>query len=81
MVEKANAELLKALEFDKNGDWGAAHKIVQDLKSLEANWIHAYLHRKEGDQDNAKYWYGRAEKQTATNTLEQEWQEIYKALS
>lgn len=51
---------LKALWYDLHGDWDTAHRIVQNLYDAHAEWIHAYLHRKEGDLGNAKYWYRRS---------------------
>lgn len=53
---------LRALWHDLNGDWDTAHSIVQQMSDLHANWIHAYLHRKEPDIWNAKYWYNRCNK-------------------
>lgn len=73
-------ELLKALEIDADGDWDAAHRIVQEHSTPEANWIHAYLHRKEGDTGNAGYWYSRANKRSPQQSLEEEWKEIYEYL-
>jgi len=52
--------LLRALWHDTNGDWGRAHTIAQDIDDASAAWVHAYLHRKEGDSGNAAYWYRRA---------------------
>jgi len=52
---------LRALWYDLNGDWDAAHRIVQQMFDRPAMWIHAYLHRKEPDRWNATYWYGRAD--------------------
>jgi len=66
----------KALEADRNGDWNEAHRIVQDISTNEASWIHAYLHRKEGDQWNAEYWYRRAGKSPFKGSLEDEWVEL-----
>ena len=74
-------KLLKALELDKNGDWQGAHKIVQDMGNHMAYWIHAYLHRKEPDLDNASYWYYRAEKKMPKTSFEKEWQEIHDFIS
>ena len=51
------SEHLRALWFDLNGNWNTAHRIVQQMDDLHAMWIHAYLHRKEPDIWNAKYWY------------------------
>ena len=53
---------LRALWYDLNGDWDTAHSIVQKLVDTHAMWIHAYLHRKEPDISNAKYWYRSAGK-------------------
>ena len=50
---------LRALWYDLNGDWDTAHNIVQVMADINAMWIHAYLHRKEPDIWNAKYWYNR----------------------
>ena len=52
----------RALWYDLNGDWDAAHSIVQAMSDINAMWIHAYLHRKEPDIWNAKYWYNRCGK-------------------
>jgi hypothetical protein len=71
---------LKALWFDANGDWDKAHTLIQDIEDNTAAWIHAYLHRKEGDIGNADYWYRRAGKKTPAITLNEEWEGIVKAL-
>jgi hypothetical protein len=57
-----NEELLKAIELALSGEWNAAHKIVQQYEDGTACWIHAVLHKIEGDQDNSRYWYRRAGK-------------------
>lgn len=62
--------------WDEKGAWEAAHEIAQDLETVEGDWIHAYLHRKEGDFANAKYWYRRAGKPVAQHTLAEEWTQI-----
>lgn len=67
---------LTALWWDAKGNWGRAHEIAQDIDTEEAAWIHAYLHRKEGDSGNAAYWYGRAGKPLCQTTVEAEWEEI-----
>ena len=54
-----DSEHLKALWYDLHDDWDRAHQIVQSMYDAEAEWIHAYLHRKEPDMANAKYWYRR----------------------
>jgi hypothetical protein len=71
---------LRALWFDGRGNWDKAHQIVQDLQDGDAAWIHAYLHRKEGDIPNADYWYGRAGKRRPDSTLDSEWDQIVTAL-
>jgi hypothetical protein len=73
-------EYLKALWYDAKSDWHTAHKIVQSLNDQPAAWIHAYLHRKEGDMPNAGYWYNRADKEFSTLSLEEEWKFIVKNL-
>ena len=62
------------------GDWDGAHKIVQDDPSPEAAWVHAHLHRVEGDLANARYWYGRAGRPAATGSLDEERAEIARVL-
>ncbi len=71
---------LRALWHDAAGNWGAAHVCVQDDDSADAAWVHAYLHRKEGDVSNAGYWYARAGKPRFSGSLESEWEEIARAL-
>ena len=68
--------LLKSLWHDKKGDWKKAHDLVDSLPGVEAAWIHAYLHRKEGDSWNADYWYARAKKVRPASTLEEEWESL-----
>ena len=71
---------LAALWWAAKGNWDAAHKIVQNEDTAEAAWVHAYLHRVEGDLGNAGYWYRRAGKPVAAGALETEWQGITSAL-
>ena len=71
---------LAALWWAAKGDWDQAHRIVQDESSREAAWVHAYLHRVEGDLGNAGYWYRQAGQPVATDLLEAEWQRIVDAL-
>jgi len=64
---------LEALWHEGRGDWKRAHETVQGDNTTEAAWVHAYLHRKEGDLANAGYWYRRAKRQMPTAALEDEW--------
>ncbi len=72
--------LLRALWHDAKGDWSRAHEIVQDEEGRGAAWVHAYLHRKEGDLSNAGYWYRRAGKPACKTSLDDEWESIAAAL-
>lgn len=71
---------LAALWWAAKGDWDAAHKIVQEEDTPGAAWVHAYLHRVEGDLGNAGYWYRRAGQPVAKDSLEAEWERIVSAL-
>ena len=68
--------LLQALWYDAKGDWNMAHNIAQDVHTTNGSWVHAYLHRKEGDPGNAAYWYSRAARPVPKNTLDEEWDDI-----
>jgi hypothetical protein len=72
--------LLKALWYDGKNDWDNSHNIAQDIHSNEGSWIHAYLHRKEGDSGNAAYWYRKAGRPVPAISLENEWETIVKSL-
>ena len=63
--------LLAALWWEAKGDWAKAHEIAQEIDSPDGAWVHAYLHRKEGDEGNAGYWYRRAGKPTRKPRLRQ----------
>lgn len=76
---------LQALWFDGKGDWTTAHTLAQAAEEREGGvrdgaWVHAYLHRKEGDESNAAYWYVRAGRPVAKGDLATEWREIAKEL-
>jgi hypothetical protein len=73
-------EALRALWWDAKGKWDSAHACVQAEGGPRAAWVHAYLHRKEGDVPNASYWYGRAGRPVASDPLEQEWARIAEGL-
>jgi hypothetical protein len=72
--------LLQALWHEAKDRWDEAHKITQEIDTTDGSWVHAYLHRKEGDSGNARYWYSRAGRQAPTLSLQQEWQQIAAAL-
>jgi hypothetical protein len=72
--------LVRALWHDATGDWEEAHRLAQDVESADGAWVHAYLHRREGDIGNAQYWYRRAGRPAASGPLEDEWREIAGAL-
>jgi hypothetical protein len=61
----ADVPLLRAVWHGLRGDWEAAHKIAQDDASAEGAWVHAWLHRIEGDLSNARYWYRQARREAA----------------
>lgn len=71
---------LLALWHDAKGDWDAAHRVAQDVEDASGAWVHAYLHRKEGDAGNAAYWYRRAGRPVPTTSLDEEWTQIATAL-
>src|SRR5215470_6558531 len=74
------APALVALWHDARGDWERAHHVAQDVDDASGSWVHAYLHRKEGDLGNAGYWYRRAGRPPATGALELEWAYIVETL-
>ncbi len=81
MSSKTNSpdhnDYIRALQKEKAGDWHGAHDIVDAIDTQAAAHIHAYLHRKEGDQWNANYWYRRANQPVCTESLAEEWQSLY----
>lgn len=66
---------LQALWQDAQGNWDRAHELAQEARDRDGDWVHAYLHRKEGDEANAGYWYSRAgqRKPGKDVSLEEEW--------
>ncbi|MDJ0735330.1 MAG: hypothetical protein QNJ47_14950 [Nostocaceae cyanobacterium] len=81
--QKCPQNLSKALQglwYDKKGDWDKAHEIVQNARDADSAWVHAYLHREEGDLSNARYWYKRSGKPEFLGELESEWEQIASAL-
>jgi len=67
---------LKSLWYDGKGDWNQAHAQVDQLSDEASAWVHAYLHRKEGDIWNADYWYRRARQTRPNVSLEEEWEQL-----
>jgi hypothetical protein len=67
---------LEALWHAGRGDWERAHRIAMSAKSRDAAWVHALLHRQEGDLDNARYWYRQAKRPEHGGTLDEEWAAI-----
>lgn len=79
MAEQPEGHLsaaMKALWYDAKGDWRAAHAQVDHLNDASSQWVHAYLHRKEGDIWNADYWYSKAGKTRPNISLEEEWRQL-----
>lgn len=72
--------VLEALWHQAKGDWDTAHQMAQSQATPMGNWIHAYLHRVEGDDANAAYWYHRASKPVCTSRLAEEWEDIVMVL-
>ena len=70
------SDVLRALWYDGKGEWEQAHEIVQDLGGPDGAWVHAYLHRKEGDLSNAACWYRQAGKPVANGSLAEEWERM-----
>ena len=71
---------LKALWYDAKGDWERAHDLCQSAGNTDGDWVHAYLHRVEGDLGNASYWYNRSGKPRYEGSLESEWASIAETL-
>jgi len=71
---------LAGLWWDAKGDWMKAHESARQDEGPDGSWVHAYLHRKEGDKSNASYWYSRAGKSPVKESLEDEWLSIVQAL-
>ena len=71
---------LTALWWAKKGEWEKAHETAQADKSKDGSWVHGYLHRVEGDLDNASYWYGQSGRKRTDNPLDEEWEKITSTL-
>jgi hypothetical protein len=74
--DKNLSAILKSLWYDGKGNWDAAHTQVDHLSDKDSAWVHAYLHRKEGDLWNADYWYAKAKKDRPSISLEEEWENL-----
>jgi len=79
-VPRGIAPALAALWWAKKGDWDKAHAIVMNAEGRDAAWVHAHLHRAEGDAGNAAYWYRQAKQAVADVSLDAEWDAIVAAL-
>jgi hypothetical protein len=77
--DPAYSPILKSLWYDGKDDWSKAHDQVDSLNGKDAAWVHAYLHRKEGDVWNADYWYTKAGKLRPEYSLDQEWELLVNA--
>ena len=77
MTDTHRDRLIHALELDRDGNWDRAHDIVQNIDTPDSYWIHAYLHREEGDLGNSGYWYRRAQKPMPDGDLKREWDQLY----
>lgn len=71
---------LQALWHDAKGEWDIAHSLAQQSHGRDGAWVHAYLHRKEGDTGNAAYWYSRANQPVCRLSLDEEWENIARTL-
>jgi hypothetical protein len=80
MPPAGTSAALQGLWWAASGDWDKAHRIVMNGHDRDCAWVHAYLHRVEGDLDNAGYWYRQARRKPATKDLALEWDEIVAAL-
>jgi hypothetical protein len=67
---------LEAIWYQGKGDWEEAHRLAQSQNNPSVSWVHAHLHRVEGDLGNAAYWYRRADKPVCNSSLDDEWEEI-----
>lgn len=78
-LEKCPASLplsLQGLWYDKKYGWDEAHELIGDASDKDTAWVHAYLHRREGDLNNARYWYNRSNQPESKLSLDEEWNQI-----
>lgn len=78
---KAISPYLLALWYDAKHQWDRSHDIAQDITDAKGSWIHAYLHRKEGDRANAGYWYSKAGKPYPEQSLDEEWKALVRSFT
>lgn len=71
---------LAALWYDRRGEWVRAHELAQKANGKNGAWVHAYLHRKEGDETNATYWYRLSDRAPSGSGLDEEWAQIARSL-
>lgn len=76
-----NSKHIKALADAKEGKWNEAHRLIQSMADRDSCLIHGYLHRVEGDFENARYWYSLAKQTMPQNSLEEEWNRLYDLIS
>ena len=79
-VPKELSDSLLALWYDAKDNWEKAHSIAQQVPDPEGAWVHAYLHRVEGDLSNAEYWYKRANQPVCQDKLSEEWESITRSI-
>ena len=79
-IPPETSQALQALWYEAKGQWDKAHELAQQAPDPIGAWVHAYLHRVEGDESNAGYWYRRAHKPHSEASLPEEWEEIASAL-
>jgi hypothetical protein len=79
LIPPEGSDYLQSLWYDAKGNWSKAHEIIQNIDDKKAAWIHAYLHRKEGDTGNADYWYRKAGQKRPDISLAEEWANIVKS--
>ncbi len=77
---KSYSLALQALWYDYQDDWNRSHKLIDSESDKDCAWVHAYLHRKEGDLSNARYWYRRSGRPESKLSLSQERQQIAQTL-
>lgn len=71
-LEAVTTRALRALWFAAHDDWHKAHEEAQAGNDADSAWVHALLHREEGDQANAEYWYRRAKRPVARGFIQEE---------